>query len=268
MKTLRTQVAGHGRKAVSALREFAVKELGVIVALFVFAGGALAFLEIAEEVAEGDTASLDRAILYAFREPENPAEPIGPDWLDMAAMDITAFGSAIGLGLIVFLVAGLFLSLRRWREAFMLVAAPLTGVAISQGLKLLFARERPDSIVRAVEVVNASFPSGHAMLSAVTYLTLAALVERFTASRRVQLYAMAAGVFITLLVGMSRVYLGVHWPSDVLAGWCIGAAWAIAWWLAAWSVERTMGPGVVTTGPKKLGAPGKGGGAAIKAPSA
>lgn len=243
---------GPGRKAFSALREFAFKEVGVIVALFLAAGGALAFLGIAEEVAEGDTASIDRAILYAFRLPNDPSEPIGPAWFDAAVGDITAFGSAAGLGLVVLLVAGLFVSVRRFREAALLVAAPLTGVAVSQGLKLLFARERPDSILRAVEVVNASFPSGHAMLSAVTYLTLAALVERFTDSRRVQRYALAAGVLTTLLVGLSRIYLGVHWPSDVLAGWCIGAAWAIAWWLAAWFVERSMGRGVVTTGPEKL----------------
>lgn len=240
-----------GRKAWSALHEFALKEVGVIAALFLVTGAALAFIGIADEVAEGDTARVDRAILYALRLPTDASEPIGPQWFDQAVGDITAFGSTAGLGLVVLLVAGLFVSLRRFREAAVLVAAPLTAVAVSQGLKLLFARERPDSIIRAVEVTNASFPSGHAMLSAVTYLTLAVLVERFTDDRRVRLYALAAGVLATLLVGLSRIYLGVHWPSDVLAGWCIGAAWAIAWWLAVWFTEHWLGRGAITTGPMR-----------------
>jgi undecaprenyl-diphosphatase len=123
----------------------------------------------------------------------------------------------------------------------LLIAASATGALVSQGLKQLFGRERPPLALHAVEVVNPSFPSGHAMLSAVVYLTLAVLIARFAERRRVKAYALAAGVALTLLVGASRVFLGVHWPSDVLAGWSLGAAWALAWWLLALAFERRNG---------------------------
>jgi undecaprenyl-diphosphatase len=111
-------------------------------------------------------------------------------------------------------------------------------VAISQGLKQLFGRERPELVYRAVEAANPSFPSGHAMLSAVVFLTLGALAARFAPRRRVKALALGAAVLLSLRVGASRIYLGVHWTSDVLAGWSLGAAWAMACWVAAWAWER------------------------------
>ncbi|CAN5225561.1 phosphatase PAP2 family protein [soil metagenome] len=213
---------------------WALREMGVVAALLVVALGLLIFMGVADEMAEGDTRGLDRAILYGLRQTADPSNPIGPKWLEIAAADITALGSVTVLSLIVLLMAGFFAASRRWREALILIAAPLSGTAVSQVLKNLFGRARPDAALHAVEVVNPSFPSGHAMLSAVVYLTLAVLVARFTDRRRVKVYAMAAGVLLTLLVGSSRVFLGVHWPSDVLAGWSLGAAWALAWWLAMW----------------------------------
>ena len=153
-------------------------------------------------------------------------------------MDVTALGSVTVLSLVVLFVAGLFAALRRWREAGMLVLAAGGGVALSQALKALFGRARPDAALQLVDAINASFPSGHAMLSAVVWLTLGALTARFVQRRRVKVFALAGAALVTVLVGISRVYLGVHWPSDVLAGWSLGAAWALAWWLAAQALDR------------------------------
>jgi undecaprenyl-diphosphatase len=142
------------------------------------------------------------------------------------------------LSLIILLAFALLASLRRWGEGLLLLGGALGGVSISQGLKMLFGRERPDMAYRAVEAVNASFPSGHAMLSAVVFLTLGVLTARFADRRRVKVLAISAAVLHSLLVGASRVYLGVHWASDVLAGWSVGAAWAMVCWLAAYVAQK------------------------------
>ena len=221
-----------------ALAALARREVGAVAALLVVALGVLAFAGIADEMGEGETGGFDRAVIWALREHGDPADPIGPHWLAHAAVDLTSLGSIVDLGVFVLLAAGLCLALRRGREAVWLVAASGGGIAVSQGLKAVFGRARPPLALHAVEVTNASFPSGHAMLSAAVFLTLGVLVERFATDRRIKAYALTAAVVLTLLVGSSRVYLGVHWPTDVLAGWSLGAAWAMAWWLAAAAVER------------------------------
>ena len=212
-----------------------------LVGVLVFLGAAVAFfsfLEIADDMAEGDTLPLDRSILLALRDPGNPSAPAGPDWLRTAAVDLTSLGSLAVLGLLVVLVAGLFLALRKRLDAAIIVVAAGGGLGLSQALKAFFDRGRPDPAWHAVEAINASFPSGHAMLSAVVFLTLGALVSRFAPRRRIKVWAIGAAVLLTLLVGVSRVYLGVHWPSDVAAGWCLGGAWAAVCWLAAYVIER------------------------------
>lgn len=215
-----------------------MREVGPVAAVLVAAIGLWIFLVVADETSEGGIGRMDHAILYGLRQPGNPSLPIGPVWLHLAAADITSFGSVTGLTLIVVLIAGFFAASRRHREAVLLVSATLSGTVVSQWLKHFFGRERPPMELHAVVATNPSFPSGHAMLSAVVYLTLAVLMARFSDRKRVKAYALAAGVTVTLLVGASRVYLGVHWPTDVIAGWSLGAAWALAWWLAALAVER------------------------------
>lgn len=212
------------------------KELWPLLVVGLLALGACAFFEIADDVGEGDTHGFDRVILDGLR--DAGGQPIGPSWLRIAAADLTALGSVTDLGLVVVLVAGTFLALRRWRMALVLVLASAGGLGLSQGLKAIYGRERPPLSFHAVEVVNASFPSGHAMMSAAIFLTLGALVAQFTPLKRLKAFALASAVLLTLLIGASRVYLGVHWPTDVLAGWCIGAAWAALWWLAAHLWER------------------------------
>ena len=222
------------------LIETARGELGVVLALLVLAGGTLAALHLSEEVGEGDTRVFDLRVLQALRAGD-PHVLIGPKWLHIAAADITALGSVTVLGLFVLLALGLLLSLRRWSAAVVLLIGAVGGVEISQALKYVFLRERPDLVYRAVEASNPSYPSGHAMLSAVVFLTLGTLAARFSTKRRVKVLAIGSAVLVSLLVGMSRIYLGVHWASDVLAGWSMGAAWAMACWLAAWAWERRMG---------------------------
>ncbi|MBO9560982.1 MAG: phosphatase PAP2 family protein [Caulobacter sp.] len=241
------------RRDLPRLLTAARNELGAVAALLVLAGGALAFLNLSEEVAEGDTAAFDLAVLKALRLPGDPNTLIGPKWLHVAAADVTALGSITVLTLIVSLVLALMLSLRRWSEALVVFVGAAGGVAISQGLKQLFGRERPDLVYRAVEAANPSFPSGHAMLSAVVFLTLGALAARFAPRKRVKALALGAAVLLSLLVGASRIYLGVHWTSDVLAGWSLGAAWAMACWVAAWWWERRFRPRPTSPAPTSAG---------------
>jgi len=105
---------------------------------------------------------------------------------------------------------------------------------VSFVLKDIMDRPRPDLVSHLVDVQTSSFPSGHATLSAVVYLTIGALLAREQPSRGLRFYVMAVAILATMLIGCSRVYLGVHWPTDVLAGWAIGSAWAMLWWIAAW----------------------------------
>ena len=189
------------------------------------------FARIAEEMREGDTRDFDEFLLLAFRSKTGLFEPLGPSWLAEVMRDITALGSFTVLGLVTFSVAG-FLMLTRKRHAAGIVVLSITsGTLVSSLLKWLFARPRPDLVPHATMVYTQSFPSGHAMLSAVVYLTLGALLARTQAEPKVKAYLLLLAIALTLTVGISRVYLGVHWPTDVLAGWAGGACWALLWWV-------------------------------------
>lgn len=211
-----------------------------IVPIAIFLGIALpvlAFIEIADEVGEGEARWFDESLLLALRTAD-PADPIGPHWLETSVMDISALGGFAVLALVTLLAVGYLLAIQRWGGALMLLVATLGGTAISEGLKVGFNRPRPDLVAHIVETTSMSFPSGHAMLSAVTYLTLGALIARTQSRRSLRGYVLSAAVLLTLLIGMSRVYLGVHWPTDVLAGWCLGAAWAMLCWVVATWLTR------------------------------
>ncbi len=212
-------------------------EVGAIVAVFVAAGLLLMFGQIAEEVVEGDTNRLDRAVLMSFRTAGDPSDLIGPDWFEEMVRDVTALGSYAFVIIIVAAAIGYLLLMRKYGLALLLLAAEAGGMLISTLLKELFDRPRPD-LAHAARVFTASFPSGHATLSAVTFLTLGALLTRVTAERKSKLYFMATAIVLTLMVGLSRLYLGVHYPSDILAGWCIGSAWAVLCWGGALWLQR------------------------------
>lgn len=216
----------------------ALLERRVLIAILVIAGGAWAFLGLADEIREGEQFRLDRAILLLFRNPADPSDPLGPAWLESAVRDVTALGGTVVVTLVTIAAVGfLFLAGRRGAAGFVL-AAILGASLLSFGLKLGIERPRPDLVPHGVVVYTASFPSGHATGSAATYLTLGALLARFQPRRRLKVFILGYAVTLTVLIGLSRLYLGVHWPSDVLAGWTLGACWALLCWLAARWLQR------------------------------
>jgi undecaprenyl-diphosphatase len=208
-------------------------EFSTLAAVAGVAGATALFLKIANEVVEGETRGFDEAILKALRQPGDLAEPIGPKWLEIVFRDITSLGGTTVLTLLTAIVVGYLLIERKRAAAALVVVAVSLGAVLSTALKDLFARPRPDLVAHLVDVSTLSFPSGHAMLSAVTYLTLGALLARAHPDASSRLYILSTSLALTLLIGISRVYLGVHYPTDVLAGWSAGAAWAILCWLVS-----------------------------------
>lgn len=208
-------------------------ERRVLLALLFIAASLWGFLEIAEEVREGDQISLDRTLLLALRSPVDPSDPLGPPWIESTMRDITALGGIAILTIVTLGTAGfLALSGKQGAARFVLVAI-VGAVLLSFAMKAGFERPRPDLVPHGASVYTASFPSGHATGAAATYLTLGALLARFQPQRRVKIFALTLAVLLTLMIGFSRVYLGVHWPSDVLAGWTLGSSWALLCWLVA-----------------------------------
>lgn len=214
-------------------------ELGILVWAFFAFAGSWAFVEIADEVYEGETRHIDRAILLALRRSSDLSDPLGPLWFEEMARDFTALGGT-GVTVFITLAASMyFVLIGRLRTAGFTVAAISGGQLLSSVFKLGFDRARPDLVPHGVVVYTASFPSGHAMMAATVYLTLAALLIQTQPQRSVKAFVLLVALLITVLVGTSRVYLGVHWPSDVLAGWTAGAAWAsICWLVARWLEHR------------------------------
>lgn len=227
-----------GRRYLRWLTFLERQELGSLAIFLGIAGLIFAFGFLAEEVLEGDTAAFDRTIFLIFRKPADPASTIGPLWLKEMARDLTALGSTVVLGLVFVSVLGYLVLVRKRAAALLVLGAVLGGQFLSTLLKMLFERSRPDLVPDAPHVFTASFPSGHAMLSAVTYLTLGALLARVQPHRYARVYLLVLAITLTVLVGVSRVYIGVHWPTDVLAGWCVGSAWAMLCWTAAIWLQR------------------------------
>ncbi len=215
-----------------------LNEVAPLATLSAVALFAWTFVIVAGEVIEGDTLGLDRTILLGLRDPANLADPIGPTWLEEVARDFTGLGGHAILGLVTLATLAYMVMTGRRATALLVVAAIGGGMILSAGLKVGFERPRPDLVPHGTRVYTASFPSGHAMLSAITYLTLGALLARTQALRRVKFLFLGLAVALTVVVGCSRVYLGVHWPSDVLAGWCVGAAWACLCWYVALLLQR------------------------------
>lgn len=225
---------------VRGLRDFRLAT--VPVALLALAGlGIYGFLAIADEVAEGEIDAFDTALLLALRNPADLSDPIGPPWLEETALEITALGGYPLIVLTLAAVIGFLLVTRRPGPALYALLSVAGGTVVSQLLKSLYDRPRPDLVAHLDTIHTASFPSGHAMMSTVAYLTLAALIVRIVVSRAARAYVLVVAVLVSLAVGVSRVYLGVHWPSDVAAGWALGVAWASLSWLAVTALRRWGG---------------------------
>ena len=174
--------------------------------------------------------ALDRAVMLGLRTPGDPADPIGPPGLLRFMRDVTALGGGRLLTLIVVAVAGLLVVRRLYLSALLTVLASWSGGQVTALLKQHVGRVRPDIVPHLIDVRELSFPSGHAAGSAVVYFTLAALGTQVVRERRVRTYLIVCAVILVGTIGLSRVYLGVHWPSDVLAGWSFGTLWALGWW--------------------------------------
>jgi undecaprenyl-diphosphatase len=209
--------------------------------MLILLGATLLLVNLAGEVLEGDTLEFDKRLLSSLRRTDNPAQPIGPRWLEQAAIDLTALGGPTVLGLTVLAVVGFLVLHGMHRNAAFVFLASAGGWLLNDVLKELFARPRPQVVPHLREVMTLSFPSGHALTSAAVFLTLGALLMRVAESRLAKFYCMFVATLATLLVGATRVYLGVHYPTDVLAGWLIGVSWALFCWLLERAVERRAG---------------------------
>lgn len=204
-------------------------EVKVLTPLFLFGALIWAFIEIADEVIENESKYIDSQIILMLRASGNPSDPLGPVWFEEFVRDVTALGSTGVLTLFTLSFLGYLLLRKQARAALFVTGAIVSGTILNSLLKFGFSRPRPELVAHHTEVMTSSFPSGHAMMSAVTYLVLGEMMAQTQSSFRIKTYFLGLAILLTLLIGLSRVYLGVHWPSDVLAGWTIGAAWAILW---------------------------------------
>ena len=199
------------------------------------------FATLADKVFEGDTRQFDEWVLSALRQTDDPSQLKGPRWLKWGAEDITALGSPTVLGLTVLAVTGYLFLHGLYRNGLFIFVASGGGWVLNWVLKAVFARARPEIVPHLREVVSSSFPSGHALTSAAVYLTLGALLMRIAEGRLAKYYCIAIAMFVTFLVGSSRVFLGVHYPSDVVAGWLVGMSWALLCWVVERMLERRAG---------------------------
>jgi undecaprenyl-diphosphatase len=203
----------------------------------VAAGGLLVcFGLLAGALRSATLIAIDRRILLALR--DGPKDPIGPPFVEEFWLEITNLGSVTVLCLVSLIAAGCLLILRRFRVTLMLTAGLLGGILLSFGLKALVARPRPDFVTHLAAVSSMSFPSGHSTMSAIVYPTLGVILARAATWPLLKHYAIGVALALMVLVGASRVYLGVHYATDVLAGWCVGLSWALLCWIAARLLQR------------------------------
>ena len=201
----------------------------------------LLFLKLSGAVMEGETLAFDKEIVQAFRKADDPSRPIGPPWLASAMMDLTALGGPTVIALAVLGIIGFMVLQGRYWTAFFIFLTAASGEVLGFVLKSVFFRPRPDIVPHLREAFSTSFPSGHAMQSAIIYLTLGTMLMRVSERRLTKIYCFTAAAVLTFLVGLSRVFLGVHYPTDVLAGWIVGLIWASVCWLVEQHYEVRSG---------------------------
>jgi undecaprenyl-diphosphatase len=182
--------------------------------------------------------ALDERILLSLRSRDDPSVPLGPDWLLPVAREFTALGSSTVMLTLIIAVGGYLWLERRYGILALVIVSTFGGMAISSYLKIFFGRPRPSVVPHLAPVSSPSFPSGHSLVSAVVYMTLGVLLTRVTTDRRAKTYFVVLAATITFLIGLTRVYVGVHYPTDVLAGWAIGLVWALACGAVARELQR------------------------------
>ena len=201
----------------------------------------LLFLKLASEVMEGDTQSMDTKIVRALRKADDPSKPIGPAWVEGVLEDLTALGGPTVTWLVILSLTGYLLLQTKYRTALFVFVTAASGDLVNHAIKGVFSRARPTVVPHLRDAFSTSFPSGHSMESAIVYLTLAAMLMRIVEGRVTKAYCLGLALLITGLVGISRVFLGVHYPTDVIGGWIIGLFWASLCWLAAQHYEVRAG---------------------------
>lgn len=187
-----------------------------------------AFLALASELREGELTSFDTWVLLAFRHPNNPHQAVGPIWLTDGMRDITSLGSVTVLFLITAIAALILYIHDKKRHAAVLGAAIILSQLSDTLLKNFYGRVRPAFAVYGTPPVSLSFPSGHSTTATTAYFVLAMIAATLEVRTAVKVIFFAIAALLALSIGFSRVFLGVHWPSDVMAGWCVGGFWALA----------------------------------------
>jgi undecaprenyl-diphosphatase len=213
-------------------------DLAVLLAVLAILLGTCGFIAVAVGVSRGITQNVDETLLRMPRDPTDPARTLGPAWLEEVARDLTAVGGIAALCLVTAAVSGYLLICHKYHALALLLSATLGGLVLSTLLKERFDRPRPEVVPHKSLVMTSSFPSGHSLNSAVVYLTLGSLLAGLSQQRRLKLYFFGVAMLLTFLVGVSRVYMGVHYPTDVMAGWLAGLAWAILCSLVARWMQR------------------------------
>jgi len=209
----------------------------VLIVLAVCAASLWGFIKTADAVLENETQAFDRWMLSALRDPANPADPIGPPWVEEMARDVSALGGFTWITFATVVIAIYLWIDDKTRMAVLLFASTASGALLSLILKSVFARPRPDLVPHLSQVFTSSFPSGHSMIAAVVYLTLGSLLASVISNRMLKVYVLTIAVMLATAVGLSRVYLGVHYPTDVLAGWLAGLVWALFCWIVARALQ-------------------------------
>lgn len=193
------------------------------------------FIEVADDVMEGDTHAIDTKLLMLLRDGNDPQTALGPHWVQEMVRDISGLGGIVILALVTVGAALYLAMMKKGGQALYLIACITIGTLLSNALKFGFARPRPDLVPHGSYVFTNSFPSGHSMMSALVFLCVGALLARAHKSYAMKIYFLGTSIFLTVAIGISRVYLGVHWPSDVLAGWLVGGSAAVSFWLVEWA---------------------------------
>ncbi len=206
--------------------------------------GIAVFLAVAIAVTDGTVQASDESFLLGLRSDADPSVPNGPAWLLPAMKAVTTLGNGWFFTLVVVLAVAVLAWRRDWSAMWLLIAVSLGGFFLMLALKAGFARPRPVVVPWLIDTAEFSFPSGHAMMSAAIYVSLAVMLARGLRQRGARAALIAAAVLLSLLIGFTRTYIGVHYPSDVVAGWAIGAFWAGLCWLGAsmWSARGGGGP--------------------------
>lgn len=209
-----------------------------LIAISLCIAGFLLFGVVIGNVLDGGSHALDTRLLLSLRDQHDSANPWGPLWFQEMIRDFTGLGGTGVLSFITLASAFYLLAIRKAGIALYVVCAVESGMIFSNAMKAFFDRPRPDLVPHDSIPLSASLPSGHSLMSTVVYLTIAALLAEIQPSRNLRIYILTLAALIAVVVGVSRVYLGVHWPSDVLAGWIGGASWALMCWIIAHSIRK------------------------------